>query len=937
MGEALALHYAGQESALLPPRVVTPPFLLLSEDDRAAAANPTQTAAIWADVLLRTDISRLKGLFPSMTPDRDFNWALYTGSMIQGLRNTLADGGYRIADVVSRFADTLEESDRWQDLARLETDYLERLAQLGLKDKLDIMINRALDPVLPTGVQRIVVAAVPDPTPLLVRAMENLARQVPIVILIHAPESLAERFDDWGRPIPEKWCQIPIDVPEPEANIILAGSPASQSSKVLGLIAGEVHRFGPNDIAIGVPDTGIVPFLEADLADRGIPSFDPSGKPLTRHPLYQLLEAYAGLVGEGSYSSLSALLRHADLLEHLRRRNALSSQRLLEELDTFQNRHLPTGWEDIDLRLLPQSNGAEAFPPLAAAVNVLRQQVEVYRAGDVQSAVRTFLQTVYEEHMLNPNNPADRDFVEVAEAINTVLAELSTEAMSALRLGPADTMTLLLHRLGEQRYTPEHEGIRAHHRDTEGTESYALEHDHHRDTEGTESCTPKHEGTRIDLEGWLELHWDDAPFLIVTGMNDGSVPDSRIGDVFLPDTLRRQLGLRHDADRLARDAYLMTAMIESRRAAGRACFVVGKTTADGDPAKPSRLLFHCDNDDLPQRAQRLFGEPQERRDNYPATMSFLLDASPPPDLPPGRLDIRTVRVTEFRDYLACPFRFYLAHVLGMEEMSDEKREMDALDFGSLVHDALHRVARDPAMRDCRDEAGLRDFLWAEAEKWIEARFGAPPPLQIVIQLEAAKQRLAAAARVQTTLVEQGWEILHDEEELEIELAGIRLRGRIDRIDRHRDTGAVRVLDYKTSDNAVAPEQAHLATASPDAPGYANLVVNRKERRWADLQLPLYRLLVASRLGPAGAIEVGYFDLPKAAGHTGVSIWETLDENVMDSARVCAEGVVQDIRERRFWPPAAKPRNDSFGRLFPVDAARCVNAAALNRSVTGARE
>jgi ATP-dependent helicase/nuclease subunit B len=240
---------------------------------------------------------------------------------------------------------------------------------------------------------------------------------------------------------------------------------------------------------------------------------------------------------------------------------------------------------------------------------------------------------------------------------------------------------------------------------------------------GRESYYPEPEEAMIDLEGWLELPWNDAPLLIVTGMNDGKVPDSHPADAFLPDTLRRQLNLRHDEDRLARDAYLMTSLIESRRGQGRVCFVVGKTGASGDVLKPSRLLFQCSDAELPRRAERLFGTPPEARAGHPSSISFRLEAAPPPDVPAENLELKRISVTAFRDYLDCPFRYYLKHVLGMEALDDQKKELDAMGFGSLVHDTLHQMALNEEMRRCEGVDRLQEFLCGKAADWVTERFG----------------------------------------------------------------------------------------------------------------------------------------------------------------------------------------------------------------------
>ena len=781
-------------------------------------------------------------------------------------------------------------------MAGLEAAYMARLAELGLEDPCETLIRQAERPDLPEGVERVVVAAVPDPTPITLRALEHLSSHVAVDVLVHAPESMADYFDDWGRSITDKWNEIEIAIPNPQRNVLLTGSLMSQSRKVVEVMAEESTRFGPADIAIGVPNSEITPFLMADLADKNLIAFDPAGKSMAEHPLYRLLESFHALATEGTYSSFSAFLRHADVLTFLSKKHNTSARWLLEELDEFQNQHLPLGTEDITNRLLRKNAGNQedqrAFRSLHKAVLFVQEHLVWFQRQNMDTAVRSLLQTLYEVKMVTPGDPEDGEFIAASELIENTLRELASDVISRLGIEKANALQMLLQRLSPQRYFVERQG--------------AL----------------------IDLEGWLELPWNPARLMIVTGMNDGFVPDGQLSDVFLPDTLRKQLNLRCDADRLARDAYLMRGLIESHSDDGRVCFLVSKTGATRDPLKPSRLLFRCSDAELPQRARQLFGDAQDEQAGYPPTISFRLQAVPPSDIRADRLDPARLSVTRFKEYLKCPFRFYLKHVLGMEELDDEKVEMDALDFGSLVHEVLSQIPRSPAMAKCEDPVKLTEFLCAEADKWATERFGSPLPLQIRIQLDAAKQRLRAAARVQADLVEEGWQILDSEVGMKAALCGMPIGGRIDRIDRHIKTGRIRILDYKTSDTLQKADEAHLGSVVDEVPDYMRVSVDGKEKRWLDLQLPLYRLLLPEDRFSDSMVELGYFNLPKATDETGVVIWEGLDDHLLASARLCAESIVEDIRNRRFWPPIKRVKYEDFESLFPGDIPHCIDVEAF---------
>jgi ATP-dependent helicase/nuclease subunit B len=141
----------------------------------------------------------------------------------------------------------------------------------------------------------------------------------------------------------------------------------------------------------------------------------------------------------------------------------------------------------------------------------------------------------------------------------------------------------------------------------------------------------------------------------------------------------------------------------------------------------------------------------------------------------------------------------------------------------------------------------------------------------------------------------------------------RLAARFDRVDHHPDSGAWEILDYKTSAQGKSPDRIHLVRGE-----------------WADLQLPLYRLLAphAGIPGLAAAadteqVRVGYFNLPARTEDTGVRLaeWTAADHA---AAIEKAREVVRGIRAGHFWPPVAEA-----ARSFPEFDAICQTHAILD--------
>ena len=876
--EALAAHCAAADAAMLSANMAVPAALFRPEkqaDYRETSGIMTQ--AIWGDVLLSESTGALTALFPSPLANRDAAWAERTGQSIQNLRETLADGGYTIGDVLTQYADELEEPERWQELAEVEQSYLSHVAGLGYKDATIRKIEQASNPIIPEGITRVVVAAVPDPSLLMLRALTAIQKALPVEILVAAPDSLSDLFDAWGRPIPDAWRTRDIDIPDADKTVILAGTPKSQADHTLQALAREVNRFGPGDIAIGVPDRTVIPFIETSLSEIGLSVFDPSDKFLRDHPLFGLLDAFASLHATRGYTALRDFIRHPDILAWLEAKSIAADQ-VLMDLDALQNEHIPLRLDDITVHLPPEGE-------LTTAINMICDLLKLFDDTPAPTATRELFRHVYAKRMISNKNADDQAFAAAAEQLSEILKEFADCPPAAISADTATALRLLVQRISDQTYHAERED------------------------------------SQIDLEGWLELPWNDAPFLIATGLNEGRVPDGRLSDIFLPDTMRQHLELRSDAGRLARDAYLMTMLIETRRASGKTMFIVGKTSAAGDPLKPSRLLFRCPQQELAGRAKMLFDDIDEREPHHASTVSFTLDPMAPlGDTAPTEC-VRKLSATSFRSYLACPFRFYLGNVLHMGPVDDSKRELDALDFGSMIHTALQRMGESD-MWQCDDPEALAGFLMSQIEDSVARQFSHPAPLPVQVSLDAARQRLRQAAHAQVALVREGWRIERTEARYEMMLDGMPVSGIIDRVDRHGESGAIRIIDYKTSDSAATPLAAHIATCRAETPDFAQVTVEGKAKRWIDLQLPLYHLLLKANGLIDGDSALAYFNLPKAVMQTGIDTWEDWTPGLLDSASDCAKAIIERIGNGVFWPPASRVSYDDYELLFPADPEDC---------------
>lgn len=874
--EALAEYAAKRGQAVFPPEVATAEGLILREAVTGQAGR-LESLLAWIDVLRDADPAAFRELFPMDPPARSFSWALRLADQFLRVQATLAEAGLRMAGVVAKAGSDFPEPERWEQLGELERRYDARLRRKGLTDSQAAKIDSVRDPGPITGVERIILAGVPDPVPLALTAIEVHARRLPVDVVVFAPPSEGDAFDSWGLPIVSTWARRVLDLPDFDTRVRLCADPSAQADE----IAAWAGDYGKPEglLAVGVGDSEVASALESALGRAGFEVFNPEGRPWRRDELFHLLTAISAFAREPTFEAVEALGRCPAFLAFLARRlgEKFSAARWLAGLDELRLRHLPASLAEARAHAAELSDFPEIEPGLAA-VEALRATLA---APDFASGASAALGLIFAGRRLDFAHPSDARLAEAAEAWRSVLRGYAGAAPS---LPAADAWEIALRILGE------------------GT--------------GT---ADKPAGA-IELQGWLELLWEDALHLVIAGMNDGSVPEAIAGDPFLPESLRQMLGLKTNAARLARDAYLLQALAACRAASGRVDLLFGKASAAGDPLRPSRLLLRCADTELPRRVATLFRPVEVGRAHLAWSRAWQI-TPPPPIQAPSR-----IAVTALRDWLACPFRFYLRHILNLAPLDPAKSELDERDFGTLCHGALEALGRSEEMRDCTHAARLREFLSAELDRRMRERFGKNLSLPLIIQLDSARQRLGRAAEIQARERAAGWRIVEVEKKISVEIGGLVIRGKIDRIDRHLETGAARLLDYKTSDKPASPADVHLG---PPRPGvvpepWRRLDGMKRPRVWTDLQLPFYQLGLTAELPIAAAC--GYFNLPKAVGEAGIELWKDYSPELQASALDCAENVCRAIGAGAYWPPNEDfpARRDDFAALFHHGAAASVD-------------
>ena len=888
----LLVQIAGVNDVMLTPPVITtigdlPEYLYTA--DKSLATDLAQQIA-WSKALEATPDDEIRCLVGRTEIENLNDWqplAIALSKLHRRLANDIWSFRSVAREVGNIQSFLKQEAERWNALKEIQRRYYALLTEVDLWDK-QAARNYAAAGLIKDEPEirchcdkRIVLLGTADLNRSVSEMLRQVTQQAPdqVTALIAAPESLADRFNEFGSLITEEWLNVPIRLKDSQIQIV--DQAADQAFAAAHYITSLEEEYSVDEITIGVPDPVVVPQIERSLNAIGVKHRHLAGRPLAETGPVRMMIACREYLRAENYETFAALVRHPDMFNWLSQKSGSNSW--IQILDHFQNNYLPgrIGLSDSQVFGDPQKRRQDFDPnDPTSKKRAERNAGEIEILNNVHGLISSLLKPltggvapitkwtrpwsdvlslVYGDRLMDRSNPQDRQVIKACRAVYEAL--------------------------GSQQQIPT--GF--------GTETSAIQAlDWAIEAASETRVIPPAIPDAIELAGWLDLPLDDAPVMVITGMNDEHVPTSEIGHQFLPNALCETLGILDNNRRFARDAYALTVVTSVRE---NLLLVAGRRDEVGEPKKPSRLLFTEDAESSARRAKAFFsytGKPDSRfwlsnANDAPSEQQFYIPfatCSKPPT---------SLTVTSFKEYLRCPYRFYLQKILRLRTLVDDWRELSGGTFGDLAHDVLEAFGRSDA-RDETRPGHIQDFLSHQLDITVAKKFPDSRLPAVRIQLEQLRRRLRQLSEHQAIRRREGWRIVSTEELLEHELIvddqPFIIRGKIDRVDQHEGTGRVAVWDYKTSDKGELPGPAH-----------------RGRTEWKDLQLPLYRHLVKEVEAVRGAdfsnIQMGYVMLPKKLEEVGFQLARWNAEEIEQADRAAID-IIRKIRRGCFWPPNPKP-------------------------------
>ena len=440
------------------------------------------------------------------------------------------------------------------------------------------------------------------------------------------------------------------------------------------------------------------------------------------------------------------------------------------------------------------------------------------------------------------------------------------------------------------------------------------------------------DGQNVDTVGWLETLFEPCKKFVLTGVFEGSLPSAAQVDGWLNESIRAAIGLPTRGARFARDAYLLSALVArahvanvnaAHMGASGLAIIAGQLGGDGEPLKPSRLLLPKDEIAIAHRILLLLphdadGAAIKRMrpapKNSPATFSAFAVKPQPRDENKNEMP-RAISVTDFAVHIDNPYRYWLEKVLKLSAPELDQVELNAAEFGTLLHAAAQALDGDAIkLLDCNHanyEAQCVQTIMQVARERAQTKYGGDLTLSIRLALLELQNRLPALVTWHAAQLRAGWRVVATEwpraqddalATLDVDGSPQIIKFRVDRIDFHDQRGW-RIIDYKSSDGGFSIKDKVL-----------------RGGKWIDLQLPLYKFLLpqiaaqhAELAGLASAtsdkIEVGVLSVPASNMEP---VWCPLLEPI-DTAVEQAKRIVREIRAGTF-PDTGRDPSRKFDRV-----------------------
>jgi len=673
-----------------------------------------------------------------------------------------------IASLLDEYDVPNKVSEELANFQILNESYLKKIQQSGFVE-LDAFTLELLSGESRTtrlrGVEEIHLLACCELKEILVQTIKFA--EISSTIYVYAPDEYKDSFDDWGRLKADCWNNEPINLSQ--NSLVVVDKSFEQINVVIESLAEE-----KNIVTIISCDRSLASSFANELSHEGYEvecTVSPKNGDSSLKTLVDVLLRLSSLTAREVGSKL---FKHPDILRWLDATLGAHFYRVLlaKEWENFLCNHLPgPAYSIIDFFSDEKLN---RYPTLDLATKTLAGQWPLDSSGKISAdGVSNFLTLIFSS--LVEESPY-KNYVDNALSEWRILSAFSTTASGEVLLSVFKHMLEGLEVADCENFGPVEDTVVGAHR-------------------------------KIKISGWLDSALDRSTIMYLTSANEGILPESDRPDYILPDTIREKLGMSSRRTRVARDTYLLITILNSKI---KTKVFASRFDGSGEGALLSRLIFSQNPMQSANIVLKYFAPINQGKKSSKIEKTFR--STPVPD---KNNTISTIPVSGLAVYKACPYRFYLRYVLGINPPKDPPREIDGAAFGNIVH----KILKDLLLHEGRtgSEIGALKVLARQLiNNLYEKDFGKFAFSGVQTQMDRLAVRIERFLDLHARIRQDGWKTIALEQRFEASVlvpglgnSPLPIRGQVDRIDINRELNEVRIYDYKTGEISRKTESYHM--------------------------------------------------------------------------------------------------------------------------------
>lgn len=315
----------------------------------------------------------------------------------------------------------------------------------------------------------------------------------------------------------------------------------------------------------------------------------------------------------------------------------------------------------------------------------------------------------------------------------------------------------------------------------------------------------------LQIMGFLETRVIDFKHVIILGANEGMLPDTSLGNSFIPFNLRKGFGLPTYQEKDAIYAYHFYRLIQ-RAETLHLCY---NTINDDSSISHEKSRFML-------QMAHFFTE--EQAPGFRIKEQVMTTHAPYAHVPPLQIeqtdDIRArfrqryhapaqksyLSASALNRYVGCSLRYYFQDLLRLQEIETVEESLEAGTFGQILHKTMEEVYTPfigQEMDAGKIEIAKKGLKSALGKAFLDSRMGRADQLQgrnmlLGEAIERLCKRILDQDAAGPSFIVESLEAERSlGAEIEVDGKSYRLNGTLDRVDYVPGTDTWRILDYKT--------------------------------------------------------------------------------------------------------------------------------------------